>query len=239
MDPQCVETPLWSTGFCECFEKIRRLPKKNQMLFLFAGDSHAVMAGNKGALFQWGNSDLFQLGFAKPTRSEAIPFPKRLHSYLQEVSAVQTGFSHTLAYSKSTNRLLVWGDNAHGQLANHHFQSTQKFVELSKLIKPNTTVTCIFARADSSAVILSDGSSYIWPHVQADGCMLSTPVYAAFDKEKVVSIGLGLDFSVFLISDGSLYSMGRSNKWGELGHGDREPRHAPMKIQSLVKQGVL
>jgi len=239
VDPQSLESPLWSTGFCECYGKMRRLQKKNQMLFVFAGDNHAVMAGNRGSLFQWGGSDLFQLGFPKSSRSESMSLPRKALAHLQEVSAVQTGFSHTLAYSKASNRLLAWGDNSHGQLGTGSFQPTRNFVDLTSLIKPNTSVACIFARADASAVILSDGSSYIWPHLQSDGSLLSTPIYAAFDKEKVVSIGLGLDFSVFLVSDGSLYSMGRSNRWGELGHGDREPRFAPMKIQALAKQGVL
>lgn len=182
-------------------------------------------------------SDRFQLGLPLSYRSGVSTITRAIDQALPDISWLQHGSNHTIAYSKSENKLLVWGDNSNGQLGQDHFQSLQKVMDLSYLIKAGTTVSTMDTKGDQSCIVLSDGTSFIWPCMLQNGTWSSRPLYAAFDKEKVLQVSLGFDFSMFLISNGTLYTMGQTNLKGELGTGDLQPRLIPTKLMGLARSG--
>jgi alpha-tubulin suppressor-like RCC1 family protein len=49
-------------------------------------------------------------------------------------------------------------------------------------------------------------------------------------NEKVINISCGSNFCIILNNNGQIYSMGKSNKYGELGLGDCNPRYHPSLI---------
>jgi myosin-5 len=61
-------------------------------------------------------------------------------------------------------------------------------------------------------------------HYNPNKFSLSSP------QEKVISVACGNNFCIMLNNNGMVYSMGKSNKYGELGVGDFNPRYAPTPI---------
>ena len=47
-------------------------------------------------------------------------------------------------------------------------------------------------------------------------------------------ISCGDDFSVFLSKNGNIYSMGSNNKYGQLGHGDKDIQLSPKIIKFFL-----
>ena len=237
MEPECYERGSWSSDFCECFKKMRQ-QKRNQLLFIHTGDSHTIMSGNRGSVYQWGSSDLFQLGFSKSNRSDSMGLSSKVRETLGgDITSIQTGFNHSIAYNRYTGRLVVWGDNSQGQLMDDSFRCVPNIVDISNILSTNSIVS-MQAVGNHTSIVLSNGSGLIWPYQDETGKVVCTPMRAAFGREKVSSISLGLDFSVFVLSDGSIYTMGTSNSRGELGHGDTRPRYIPMKVGWMVDKSV-
>jgi alpha-tubulin suppressor-like RCC1 family protein len=80
-----------------------------------------------------------------------------------------------------------------------------------------------------NALCLQDGTAVVWPAVYGER-MSPQPFYYKVMKEKFISVSLGFDFVVYLSHIGKVYTMGKTNSYGELGHGDFEPRHDPTLI---------
>jgi len=80
-----------------------------------------------------------------------------------------------------------------------------------------------------------EGNIYMWPWGDKEGNVHYTPkkIYLSSlqEKEKVTSIACGNNFCLMLNNNGMVYSMGKSNKYGELGVGDFSPRYAPTPLQ--------
>ena len=80
-----------------------------------------------------------------------------------------------------------------------------------------------------------EGNIYMWPWGDKEGNVHYTPkkfyLSPLQEKEKVTSIACGNNFCLMLNNNGMVYSMGKSNKYGELGVGDFSPRYAPTPLQ--------
>ena len=80
-----------------------------------------------------------------------------------------------------------------------------------------------------------EGNIYMWPWGDKEGNVHYTPkkfyLSPLQEKEKVTSIACGNNFCLMLNNNGLVYSMGKSNKYGELGVGDFSPRYAPTPLQ--------
>ena len=80
-----------------------------------------------------------------------------------------------------------------------------------------------------------EGNIYMWPWGDKEGNVHYTPkkfyLSPLQEKEKVTSIACGNNFCLILNNNGMVYSMGKSNKYGELGVGDFSPRYAPTPLQ--------
>ena len=75
----------------------------------------------------------------------------------------------------------------------------------------------------------------MWPWGDKEGNLHYSPkrffLSSLQEKEKVTSIACGNNFCLILNSNGMVYSMGKSNKYGELGVGDFNPRYGPTPIE--------
>ena len=80
-----------------------------------------------------------------------------------------------------------------------------------------------------------EGNIYMWPWGDKEGNIHYSPkkfyLSSLQEKEKVTSIACGHNFCLMLNNNGMVYSMGKSNKYGELGVGDFSPRYAPTPLQ--------
>ena len=80
-----------------------------------------------------------------------------------------------------------------------------------------------------------EGNIYMWPWGDKEGNVHYTPkqfyLSSLKEKEKVISVACGNNFCLMLNNNGMVYSMGKSNKYGELGVGDFSPRYAPTPLQ--------
>ena len=80
-----------------------------------------------------------------------------------------------------------------------------------------------------------EGNIYMWPWGDKEGNVHYTPkkfyLSSLQEKEKVISVACGNNFCLMLNNNGMVYSMGKSNKYGELGVGDFSPRYAPTPLQ--------
>ena len=80
-----------------------------------------------------------------------------------------------------------------------------------------------------------EGNIYMWPWGDKEGNIHYTPkkfyLSSLQEKEKVTSVACGNNFCLMLNNNGMVYSMGKSNKYGELGVGDFSPRYAPTPLQ--------
>jgi alpha-tubulin suppressor-like RCC1 family protein len=238
VDPSSYEMDSFGAAILEVMRQMAD-DSRSSLVYLNCGDTHFNAVSSRGSLFQWGKTDLGQLGFYSQGLVPICSVTETLDNGLPSISRIQLGFNHTIAYSADTNRLMAWGDNSKGQHGIGHFSLSSSISDLTHLIKKDCSVSMLECKANSTAVVLSDGSAYLWPYTAQDGSVSSTPMYAAFGKLKILSVSLGLDFSMFLISDGTLYSMGSSNKYGELGVGDTKPRFTPVKLKSLFDSGHL
>ena len=73
---------------------------------------------------------------------------------------------------------------------------------------------------------------YIWPWGDKQGNLHYNPnkFNLMFPQEKVSSIACGSNFCIMINNNGMVYSMGKSNKYGELGVGDFYSRYGPTPI---------
>ena len=80
-----------------------------------------------------------------------------------------------------------------------------------------------------------EGDIYMWPWGDQNGSLHYTPkrffLSSLQEKEKVTSVACGNNFCLILNNNGMVYSMGKSNKYGELGIGSYSPRYSPTPIE--------
>ena len=78
-----------------------------------------------------------------------------------------------------------------------------------------------------------EGSIYMWPWGDREGNLHYSPkrFFLSSPQEKVTSVACGNNFCLILNNNGMVYSMGKSNKYGELGVGDFNPRYGPTPIE--------
>ena len=78
-----------------------------------------------------------------------------------------------------------------------------------------------------------EGNIYMWPWGDHEGNLHYSPkrFFLSSPQEKVISVACGNNFCLILNNNGLVYSMGKSNKYGELGVGDFNPRYGPTPIE--------
>ena len=80
---------------------------------------------------------------------------------------------------------------------------------------------------------IDEGNIYMWPWRDREGNLHYSPkrFFLSSPQEKVTSVSCGSNFCLILNNNAMVYSMGKSNKYGELGVGDFNPRYGPTPIE--------
>lgn len=183
---------------------------------IVGGGYHAMALKTDGSLYTWGSNEFLQVGsgvyYAQST-------PRRLGSDNDWVT-IAAGGTHSMAL-KADGRLFVWGRNAYGQLGQGNFSfgtgtptqvgTDNDWVAISAGNQHSLALKAdgrLFACGKDDRGQLGDGGSY---------AAQNTMVQVGSDNDWVF-IGTGLDQSMAIKADGSLYAWGR-NDYGQVGDG--------------------
>lgn len=142
---------------------------------------------------------------------------------------ISCGDDHTLILDNE-GEIWSFGINLNGQLGlgnNKANSLPQKIPKFS-----SQKIRQINSRGDISFALSENGDCFMWP-IKSNNDLISNPKFLPL-KEKISNISLGCGFALFLNFNGMLFSMGKSNNYGQLGHGDNLPRAKPTLIESLA-----
>lgn len=119
----------------------------------------------------------------------------------------------------------------------------------------NSKISSVYCGATDTAVLLEDGSCYVWGENKNGQCgvghaqPVSTPTRVELPTdngdEKIIQVSLGKQMGAFVTALGDLYTCGfggsvLSGGFGLLGHGsaaDNEVVHSPKLVTSIVEDG--
>jgi len=126
----------------------------------------------------------------------------------------------------------IWsfGLNLNGQLGLGHNRNTDKPEKISKFCQ--SKIRHIISEGDISFALSENGESFMWPVSNSSGNISYNPKLLNF-QEKISWISCGSGFALFLNVNGMVYSIGRNNSYGQLGHGDNHPRLKPTIIETF------
>jgi alpha-tubulin suppressor-like RCC1 family protein len=149
--------------------------------------------------------------------------------HFEEVVSIRNidcGEDHSMLLDNEGN-IWAFGLNLNGQLGIGH----QKIIEKPIKVKGfKSKVAIAKSEGDINFAIDDKGEAYMWPWNDKKGNIRFDPIVLPV-SEKISSIACGNNFVLFLSKQGSVYSMGRSNKYGQLGHGDTNHRYKPTLIE--------
>ena len=159
-------------------------------------------------------------------------------------NSITCGEDYTLIVDKE-GKLWSFGLNLNGQLGLGHCTQIDKPSEVEfenennqnqKTVKKSKKNKVKFNSVKSAGYInfctTEEGEIYMWPWGDKQGNLHYNPnkFFLSSPQEKVTSVACGNNFCLMLNSNGMVYSMGKSNKYGELGVGDFNPRYGPTPI---------
>ena len=162
-------------------------------------------------------------------------------------NSITCGEDYTLIVDRE-GKLWSFGLNFNGQLGLGHCNQIDKpiqvefdiFDENNNKIKKTKKNKIKFNSVKSAGYInfctSEDGDIYMWPWGDKQGNLHYNPnkFFLSSPQEKVVSVSCGNNFCVMINNNGMVYSMGKSNKYGELGVGDFNPRYGPTPIDFFI-----
>jgi alpha-tubulin suppressor-like RCC1 family protein len=194
-----------------------------------AGFDHTVALKNDGTVWAWGSNNSGQLG--NNTTTDSIT-PVQV-SGLGSVIAIAAGNGHTVALRNDVLALtvLVWGNNANGQIGNGTTTNSAVPVKIGGL----SNVTAIAAGYDHTVVLASDGTVWTWGNNNqgqlGDGTTTNsvTPVTVS-GLSGITAIAAGNKDTIVLKSDSTVWAWG-NNTNGQLGDGTTADRLTPVKVQ--------
>lgn len=176
-----------------------------------SGSTHTLGIKQDNTLWAWGNNSTYQLG-NDSLISSTIPIQIGAGTLWKEVAA---GHDHSLAISID-NRLYVWGNNDNFQLGlgNTIPRRTPQSVSANDLYAK------IVGGMGCSMAISASEEIYVAGNNNSYQLLNTSPlVYTwnrVFNTTPVIEIALGLLHSLFITSDGDLWSSG-NNTYGQLG----------------------
>lgn len=206
---------------------------ENNANVIDAGRDHFIVLKEDGSLWGWGGQDYGQLGTQSVIGSaspvmDPMPIQKVDGNRLLNIKAIATGSQHTVALDDK-GRVWTWGRNNSGQLgdvARTSIDKNPQYVELPKKI------IAIAAGDQHTLAVDLEGNVWAWGRNvygqlgrNATDAENAVPklVQASSDNSssftEIVAVASGMEHSVALKSDGTVFSWGR-NSYGQLGNGE-------------------
>lgn len=147
------------------------------------------------------------------------------------VNDIACGEDHSLILD-SQDDIWAFGLNYNGQLGLGHNQIVEGTSKIPKFTK--NKVIKIESEGDISFATTDKGEVFMWPiRDTKKGHNILFPKQVKL-PEKITSVSCGGGFCIFLNVQGMLYSWGRKNIYGQLGHGDTNPRYNPTIIEIFL-----
>ncbi len=138
------------------------------------------------------------------------------------------GEDHTLLLD-SENNIWAFGINYNGQLGIGHNKGIENPEGINKFTNGN--LKRIESEGDISFAISDNGEVFMWPiRDPKTGLTISIPRLINL-PDKISNVACGGGFVLFLSNSGMLFSMGKTNTYGQLGHGDTKPRMKPTLVE--------
>ncbi len=171
--------------------------------------------------------------------------PEAPHKIAEDVIAVTRNYK-TTAIIKSDHSLWMRGSNLDGRFgADYSFEEFEYFVKCMDDVAVFSfdNSKSIHSGFYQEAVVKTDGSLWVWglfipksirPRPENNSWVESVIPTKVMDG--VSSVSCGSDCLFILKTDGSLWSAGDSNTYGQLGIGSKDVPSEPVKILDNVKQ---
>ena len=205
---------------------IPNLPKINMVS---CGGFFTVCVDYEGFIWSFGENDSGQLGTGNTISYDV---PQQLQS-VPPVLSVSCGYDHTLIITNEDN-LLSCGYNEYGQLCHG---DTEDRSNLQKT--PFSNISKISAGYDHSLFQNNKGEIFSCGYNGGGQCGLAhftnpqvTPSLFLNVPSNIVHFVCGCDHSLFLDSEGNVFSVG-DNEYGQLGLGHNRNQNELNKIQNI------
>lgn len=205
---------------------------KSQIKKIACGGSHTIMLTSSGDMFVWGYGEVGQLGFGK---DKLVSSPRLLNlKGERKVHEISAGYANSMAITKKTNEVFIWGDGKKGQLS----RKAKPFSDVPESIDSLSGLEIIKGSLgfNNCACVTSDGKLFVWG--SNDSYKLGTKSPNDFEGiprivdtlTGVKDISLGYQHSAAILVNGDLYTWGH-NFYGQLGQGDNITRNLPKKVE--------
>ena len=170
---------------------------------VYAGGGHSALMTDQNRLFLFGWNENEQCGkysalTDEPCRAWEVPFA---------VQSCALGFGHSL-FLDLAGKLFAMGDNAKGQVTGAGTGNDVAEPIIPTMLE-NTTVVTMAAGLFHSAAVTIHGSVIEWGGGKPD--MTWTP------RSRAIGVACGRKYTVAFLADGTIWSWGRDNKYGQLG----------------------
>lgn len=211
------------------------------------GGQHTLCLSNEGKVFSFGWNNYSQCGQSRQlTLNKILQEEETNHAkiinkieHINQIGdkktnyiSIATGEDHSLMIDNKGN-LYGFGSNLNGQLGKKNKKIVSKPIKINEFAEQK--IISIACTNNLSFVINSKGEGYMFPWGDKNGVTNPNPIQIQLisEKEKLSSITCGNNFAIILTKNGLLYSMGTSNKFGQLGLGDKKPRLHPELIETF------
>ena len=201
-----------------------------------AGTLHSLAVTADGDVWTWGVGGFGQLGHGNhENRWSPLKIDKAFAGL--SVVAVSAGRAHNLAVT-ADGGAWSWGSGGCGMLG-HGCEENQLYPKRIEAFGAKRVVS-VSSGDNCSFAVTADGAVWSWG-IGGDCCLghgshekLRRPSkIEALIGERVVAVSTGYAHVLALTADGAVWSWGVGYA-GQLGHGDRENRLQPERVQALA-----
>jgi alpha-tubulin suppressor-like RCC1 family protein len=223
-------------GTTESRDRPTLVPGLSDVVAISAGSGFSLALRRDGTLWAWGDNSQGQLGLGVED-AEAHPAPVQVPG-LSDLHDIAAGKDHILAIT-AQGQLYAWGLNQSGQVGDGTSGADADAFAPKPITLP-APVRAVFANANFSFAILTDGAVYGWGQNfngqlglgMNDTTEQPAPVLAAVGLVDPVWLALGATHTLAMTRAGSVWSWG----WhfmGALGHTaleDRWTQTSPLEL---------
>lgn len=152
-----------------------------------------------------------------------------------QIIDVSLGDNHTVLLD-SKGVISTFGSNSTGQLG---YSTSDNYNETPKEIQINERFVKVKSSSNTNFALSEKGEVYMWPTFNNKEInFFPFKLSLTNQSYKVVNMSCGYNFAIFNTSSGSVFSFGKSNSYGELGHGDQLPKNRPTLITFFLNKKI-